>query len=62
MYNCYSPAETAELVSRAGVAKANMRLDKVFMSAVMAGMLLAFACATVLSTYTAPWYQTNAPG
>lgn len=61
-YNCYTPAETAELVSRAGVAKANMRIDKIFMSAVMAGMMLSFACASVLSTNTAPWFQENAPG
>lgn len=62
MYNCYSPAETAEIVSRAGVIKANMRIDKIFMSAVMAGMLLAFACATLLSTNASPWYSENAPG
>ncbi|TKA27169.1 hypothetical protein B0A50_04506 [Salinomyces thailandicus] len=60
--NCYSPKETVELCSRAGVMKANMRLDKVFFSAVMAGCLLAFACAAVLITETAPWYQENAPG
>jgi formate/nitrite transporter FocA (FNT family) len=58
----YSPAETVELVSRAGVKKGNMRLDKVFLSAVSAGCLLAFACAATLSTNTAPWMQTNAPG
>ena len=61
-FNCYTPAETAELVSRAGVAKANMRIDKIFMSGVMAGMMLSFACASVLSTNTAPWFQENAPG
>ncbi|AEO66287.1 uncharacterized protein THITE_119017 [Thermothielavioides terrestris NRRL 8126] len=58
----YSPAETIELVSRAGVKKGNMRLDKIFLSAVSAGCLLAFACAATLSTNTAPWMQTNAPG
>lgn len=62
MYNCYSPAETAEIISRAGAVKANVRIDKIFMSAVMAGMLLSFACATLLSTSASPWYQTNAPG
>jgi len=62
MYNCYTPAETAEIVSRAGMAKANTRLDKVFMSSVMAGMLLAFACATLISTNASPWYQSEAPG
>ncbi|RMY66046.1 hypothetical protein D0863_08708 [Hortaea werneckii] len=60
--NCYSAKETVELCSRAGVMKANMRLDKIFMSAVMAGCLLSFACAAVLITETAPWYQENAPG
>lgn len=60
--NCYSAKETVELCSRAGVAKANMRLDKMFISSVLAGMLLAFACAASLSTQTAPWYQENAPG
>ncbi|KKY15744.1 putative formate nitrite transporter family [Phaeomoniella chlamydospora] len=61
-YNAYTPAETIELVSRAGVHKANMRLDKIFFSSVSAGCLLSFACATALSTNTAPWYQENAPG
>ena len=60
--NCYSAKETVELCSRAGVMKANMRLDKIFMSAVMAGCLLSFACAAVLITETVPWYQENAPG
>ncbi|TKA61414.1 hypothetical protein B0A55_11877 [Friedmanniomyces simplex] len=60
--NCYSPKETVELCSRAGVMKANMRIDKIFASSFMAGCLLAFACAAVLSTNTAPWYQDNAPG
>lgn len=62
MYNAYSPAETAEIISRAGVLKAHQRVDKTFMSAVMAGMLLSFACATLLSTNASPWYQENAPG
>ena len=60
--NCYSPKEATELCSRAGVAKANMRIDKIFFSAVMAGCLLSFACCATLSTNTAPWYQDNAPG
>jgi len=62
MYNCYSPAETAEIVSRAGVVKANMRPDKIFMSGAMAGMMLSFACCTLLSTNASPWYTDNAPG
>lgn len=60
--NAYSPKETIELCGRAGTAKANMRIDKMFLSSVMAGMLLAFACAVLLSTNTAPWFQDNAPG
>ncbi|KAI9933748.1 hypothetical protein MW887_004820 [Aspergillus wentii] len=60
--DAYSPAEVVEMVSRTGVIKGNMRLDKVFFSAVSAGCLLAFACGTVLSTNTTPWFQTNAPG
>lgn len=58
----HTPAETIELVSRAGVAKGNMRPDKTFLSAVSAGCLLSFACAVALGCNTAPWYQENAPG
>ncbi|KAK3382756.1 Formate/nitrite transporter [Lasiosphaeria ovina] len=58
----YTPAEAIELVSRAGVKKGNMRLDKAFLSAVSAGCLLSFAAAASLSTNTAPWFQANAPG
>ncbi|KAK3063253.1 hypothetical protein LTS18_001863, partial [Coniosporium uncinatum] len=60
--NAYSPKEITELVSRAGVTKASMRLDKIFASSVSAGMLLGFACATLLSTNAAPWMQENCPG
>ncbi|EME44872.1 hypothetical protein DOTSEDRAFT_87377 [Dothistroma septosporum NZE10] len=60
--NAYSPKETVELCGRSGYAKANMRIDKIFMSSVMAGMFLAFACAALLSTNTAPWFTSNAPG
>lgn len=60
--NAYTPKETVELVGRAGVQKANMRMDKVFVSSVLAGMLLSFACAVLISTNSAPWYQENAPG
>jgi formate/nitrite transporter FocA (FNT family) len=58
----YTPRETTELVSRAGVSKANMRIDKVFMSSVNAGMILSFACATHLSIQSSPWFQENAAG
>ncbi|EMC97653.1 hypothetical protein BAUCODRAFT_107340 [Baudoinia panamericana UAMH 10762] len=60
--NAYTPAQTVELCSRAGVTKANMRIDKIFCSSFMAGCFLAFACFALLSTNTAPWYQENAPG
>lgn len=62
VHNAYSPKETVELCSRAGVAKANMRLDKIFISSFMAGCLLSFACAVLLSTNSSEWYQTNAAG
>ncbi|EEA24019.1 hypothetical protein TMatcc_007095 [Talaromyces marneffei ATCC 18224] len=60
--NCLTPTEVVETVTLAGTIKGNMRLDKVFFSSVSAGCLLAFACATALSTNTAPWLQENAPG
>ncbi|PYH92158.1 hypothetical protein BO71DRAFT_432192 [Aspergillus ellipticus CBS 707.79] len=60
--DAYSPAEVLEFVARAGVMKGNMRLDKVFLSSVSAGCLLAFACGTSLSTNTSSWFQENAPG
>jgi formate/nitrite transporter FocA (FNT family) len=61
-YNVYTPAETIELISRAGMVKGNMRLDKIFFSSVSAGCLLSFACATFISTNSSPWYQEKAPG
>jgi hypothetical protein len=61
-YNSYTPAETIELISRTGVFKGNMRLDRVFFSSISAGCLLSFACATLISTNSSPWYQENAPG
>jgi formate/nitrite transporter FocA (FNT family) len=58
----YTPRETTELVSRAGVAKAHMRVDKVFLSSVNAGMILSFACASHLSIQSSEWFQDNAAG
>ena len=52
--NAYAPTETLELISRAGVRKGNMRVDKVFFSSVSAGCLLSFACATFLNTNSSP--------
>ena len=57
-----SPREVTEAVSNAGVQKGNQRLEKVFLSAVSAGCLLAFACGTALSTNASPWFQDNAGG
>lgn len=62
MANAYTPKETTEIIGRMGVVKANMRLDKIFMSSVMAGMLLSFACATLISTSSSPWLLANASG
>ncbi|GME65616.1 putative formate/nitrite transporter [Neofusicoccum parvum] len=59
--NAYTARESIEIVGRAGVSKANMRPEKVFLSSVSAGMILSFACATLLSTNASPWYQENAP-
>lgn len=39
-----------------------MHPAKVFVSSLNAGFILSFACATLLSTSTSPWYQENAPG
>jgi len=58
----YTPAETIELVSRAGARKGVMRPDKVFLSATSAGCLLGLSCGATLVALTAPWYQENAPG
>jgi formate/nitrite transporter FocA (FNT family) len=58
----YTPQETTEILSRAGAAKGNMRLDKVFLSSVNAGMILSFACASHLSIQSSPWFQENAAG
>lgn len=60
--NAYTPAQTIELVSRTGAKKGHMRLDKVFLSGVSAGALLALASGSCMSVNTAPWYQENAPG
>ena len=43
--NSYSPVQTIEMVSRTGVYKGNMRLDKVFFSAVRAFSLRPESCA-----------------
>lgn len=58
----YSPQQAIELVSRAGVKKANMRPDKIFLSSCSAGALLGFAGACTLSINASPWYSDNAPG
>lgn len=61
-FEAYTPAETAELICRAGVKKGNTRPDKVFLSAIFGGCILSFGCAVSLTAVTAPWYQENAPG
>lgn len=61
-FDSFSPLEVIEAVANTGVHKGHMRLEKVFFSAVSAGCLLSFACGTVLSTNSSPWFQENAPG
>ncbi|KAJ5721725.1 formate/nitrite transporter family protein [Penicillium malachiteum] len=61
-FDALSAQEVIEAVARSGVQKGNMRLDKVFLSSVSAGCLLAFACGTALSTNASPWYSDNAAG
>ncbi|KAJ5142435.1 uncharacterized protein N7515_001222 [Penicillium bovifimosum] len=61
-FDALSPREVIEAVSNAGARKGHTKLAKVFMSAVSAGCLLAFACGTSLSTNATPWFQENAPG
>lgn len=39
-----------------------MSIDRVFLSSVNAGMILAFACASALSTNASEWFQENAAG
>lgn len=60
--DAFTPAQTSELMARIAVKKANMRPDKIFMNAVLAGPLLSFGCALALSTNSSPWFLTNAPG
>lgn len=57
-----TPTEVVKGITKVGAQKGNSRPDKVFLSGVSAGCLLAFACGTVLSTNAAPWWQENAPG
>lgn len=61
-FAAYTPQQTIEIVGRAGVAKAHIRYDKTFFSSVMAGMLLSFACGTLLTANSSEWFQENAPG
>ncbi|RDW73280.1 hypothetical protein BP6252_07187 [Coleophoma cylindrospora] len=60
--DAFTPAQTTELISRIGAKKARMRLDKMFVNSFMGGMFISIGGALALSTNTAPWFQTNAPG
>jgi len=62
MTDAFTPQQTIELVSRTGAKKAHMRLDKLFINSCMAGPLLGFGCAVLVSVNASPWYQENAPG
>jgi hypothetical protein len=58
----YAPAETIELVSRAGTHRGMMRPDNVFLAAIYGGILLSFGAAASLILNAEPWYTENAPG
>lgn len=58
----YSPAQTIELISRAGAKKGRMRPDKIFMSAASSGCIASFASGASLIATANPWYIENAPG
>jgi len=60
--DAFTPAQTIELVARTGCKKAHMRIDKLFWNSFMAGPLLGFGCAILLSVNASPWYEENAPG
>lgn len=62
VFAAYTPAETTELICRAGVKKGNLSLDRIFLSAIIGGCILSFGCAVSLIALTSPWYQENAPG
>lgn len=55
--NAYTPLETTEICSRVGTKKANMRIDKIFISAVIAGCYLAFSSSVCLVINTSPWVR-----
>ena len=58
----YTPAETIEVVSRAGTHRGMMRPDKIFFAGVYGGILLSFGAAASLIVNAEPWYAENAPG
>ncbi|KAM3535214.1 hypothetical protein MY4038_001455 [Beauveria bassiana] len=60
--NAYAPMETTEICSRVGTEKANMRVDKIFISAVVAGCYIAFSSSVCLVINTSPGMQESAPG
>lgn len=55
--NAYTPLETTEICSRVGTKKANMRIDKIFFSAVIAGCYLAFSSSVCLVINASPWVR-----
>lgn len=59
VHNAYTAQQTTEIASRMGAAKARMRIDKIFISAFMAGAILAFACAAVSVVNVSPWVSFN---
>lgn len=55
--NGYTATETTEICSRVGTKKANMRVDKIFISSVMGGCYLAFSSSVCLVINTSPWVR-----
>ena len=60
--DAFTPAQTAELVSRIGTKKARIRIDKMFANSFLGGCLLSFGCAAALSTNSSTWFVANAAG
>lgn len=57
-----SAAQAVRTVGEIGQIKADMYPHRIFLSAVSAGCLLAFACGTALVANTSPWMQEHTPG
>ncbi|KAJ3487107.1 hypothetical protein NLG97_g6485 [Lecanicillium saksenae] len=57
-----SAAQGVHAMGVMGQSRAIMPPHRIFLSAVSAGCLLAFACGTALVANTSPWMQEHTPG